>query len=71
MGVGGWGTGYMGSADTLETIVKVATKLKQRNPGLIYVCDPVLGDNGKLYVPEGEAATQHHHTTSTPPEQPA
>lgn len=45
-------TGYMGSADTLETIVKVATKLKQRNPGLIYVCDPVLGDNGKLYVPE-------------------
>lgn len=45
-------TGYMGSADTLEMIVKVATKLKQLNPDLVYVCDPVLGDNGKLYVPE-------------------
>jgi pyridoxine kinase len=22
------------------------------NPSLAYVCDPVLGDNGKLYVPE-------------------
>lgn len=22
------------------------------NPGLTYVCDPVLGDEGKCYVPE-------------------
>ena len=24
----------------------------QANPDLIYVCDPVMGDRGKLYVPE-------------------
>ena len=27
-------------------------QLKELNPSLVYVCDPVLGDNGKLYVPE-------------------
>ena len=25
--------------------------LRQTNPDLVYVCDPVLGDNGKLYLP--------------------
>lgn len=25
----------------------------QINKDLVYVCDPVMGDNGKLYVPEG------------------
>jgi len=26
--------------------------LKSVNPNLIFVCDPVMGDNGKMYVPE-------------------
>lgn len=25
--------------------------LRKANPALIYVCDPVLGDDGKLYLP--------------------
>jgi pyridoxine kinase len=45
-------TGYMGSAALCRVIVRIAQKLKQLNPSLVYVCDPVLGDNGKLYVPE-------------------
>eukprot|EP00040_Diaphanoeca_grandis_P021807 m.116463 g.116463 ORF g.116463 m.116463 type:complete len:312 (+) comp28505_c0_seq1:22-957(+) len=44
-------TGYMGSAALLDIVARVAKKLKEINPDLIYVCDPVLGDNGKLYVP--------------------
>jgi len=44
-------TGYMGSAALCSTMVRIAQKLKSINPNLIYVCDPVLGDAGKLYVP--------------------
>jgi pyridoxine kinase len=40
----------MGSAALCRTIVRIAKKLKEVNPALIYVCDPVLGDNGKLFV---------------------
>eukprot|EP00877_Chromochloris_zofingiensis_P002856 jgi/Chrzof1/12571/UNPLg00524.t1 len=45
-------TGYIGSLSLLQAIVQVAQQLKHANPGLIYVCDPVLGDEGKLYVKE-------------------
>ncbi|CAA6671391.1 unnamed protein product [Spirodela intermedia] len=44
-------TGYIGSVSFLDTILKVVEKLRSVNPGLIYVCDPVMGDEGKLYVP--------------------
>ena len=43
-------TGYIGSVGFLEGVVGVYNALRQRNPGIKYVCDPVLGDNGKLYV---------------------
>ncbi|KAK9299317.1 hypothetical protein QLX08_007664 [Tetragonisca angustula] len=45
-------TGYVGSASFLKKITEVIRTLKQKNPSLIYVCDPVMGDNGKIYVPE-------------------
>ena len=45
-------TGYIGSASFLQAVVQIAHKLKKVNPQLIYVCDPVLGDEGKIYVPE-------------------
>lgn len=45
-------TGYSRSPDSLRQIAGIITKLKQKNPNLIYVCDPVMGDNGKMYVPE-------------------
>ncbi|KAJ9595624.1 hypothetical protein L9F63_013176 [Diploptera punctata] len=45
-------TGYVGSASFLKQIAQVVQQLRKINPNLVYVCDPVLGDNGKLYVPE-------------------
>ncbi|XP_058748100.1 pyridoxal kinase [Vicia villosa] len=45
-------TGYIGSVSFLNTVLDVVSKLRTINPKLTYVCDPVLGDEGKLYVPE-------------------
>ncbi|OVA14537.1 Pyridoxal phosphate (active vitamin B6) biosynthesis [Macleaya cordata] len=45
-------TGYIGSASFLNTVLQVADKLRSINPKLTYVCDPVMGDEGKLYVPQ-------------------
>ncbi|PZC81411.1 hypothetical protein B5X24_HaOG212616 [Helicoverpa armigera] len=45
-------TGYSRSPESLKKIAEIIKKLRQKNPDLIYVCDPVMGDNGKMYVPE-------------------
>eukprot|EP00940_MAST-03C_sp_MAST-3C-sp2_P000010 g10.t1 len=45
-------TGYAGSASFLRAIVQCAKRLKENAPRLQYFCDPVMGDNGKLYVPQ-------------------
>ncbi|PKA54125.1 Pyridoxal kinase [Apostasia shenzhenica] len=45
-------TGYIGSISFLDTILQVVQRLRMINPQLIYVCDPVMGDEGKLYVPK-------------------
>lgn len=42
-------TGYIGSVSLLRAIVQVAERLRRYNPGLVYVCDPVMGDEGRLY----------------------
>ena len=44
-------TGYIGSATFLDAVAQVLERLQAVNPNLKYVCDPVLGDNGHLYVP--------------------
>ncbi|KAF5180453.1 Pyridoxal kinase [Thalictrum thalictroides] len=44
-------TGYIGSVSFLNTVLQVVDKLRAINPKLTYVCDPVMGDEGKLYVP--------------------
>ncbi|XP_058087322.1 pyridoxal kinase isoform X1 [Magnolia sinica] len=44
-------TGYIGSVSFLDTVLQVVDKLRSVNPQLTYVCDPVMGDEGKLYVP--------------------
>eukprot|EP00277_Geminigera_cryophila_P001354 CAMPEP_0179428868 /NCGR_PEP_ID=MMETSP0799-20121207/14418_1 /TAXON_ID=46947 /ORGANISM="Geminigera cryophila, Strain CCMP2564" /LENGTH=310 /DNA_ID=CAMNT_0021204549 /DNA_START=95 /DNA_END=1027 /DNA_ORIENTATION=+ len=45
-------TGYMRSATLAHSVAQTLGKLRKRNPDVIYVCDPVMGDNGQLYVPE-------------------
>ena len=44
-------TGYIGSESFLNSVLNVLDSVNAINPSLKYVCDPVLGDNGKLYVP--------------------
>ncbi|ORY92999.1 pyridoxal kinase [Syncephalastrum racemosum] len=43
-------TGYIGNIAILETIERMVKKLKAKNPNLVYVCDPVMGDWGRIYV---------------------
>jgi len=45
-------TGYIGSESFLRAVVNVVQKLKRLNPNCRYVCDPVLGDMGRFYVPK-------------------
>jgi pyridoxine kinase len=45
-------TGYIGSATFCEAILTVLLTIRQYNPQVIFVCDPVLGDHGKFYVPK-------------------
>lgn len=31
-------------------------ELRAKNPNIIFVCDPVMGDNGRFYVPKENLA---------------
>jgi pyridoxine kinase len=44
-------TGYIGSASFCEAVLGVLKTLREQNSKVTFVCDPVLGDNGKFYVP--------------------
>ncbi len=44
-------TGYVSSVTFLTAIASAVKDIRAANPGAVYVCDPVLGDHGKLYVP--------------------
>lgn len=45
-------TGYIGSASFLQAVLRTLRTLRAANPSIEYYCDPVMGDNDKLYVPE-------------------
>lgn len=44
-------TGYMASASFLKSSAKLVQQLLQANPSLFFLCDPVMGDDGKMYTP--------------------
>eukprot|EP00808_Paulinella_micropora_P010879 g36278.t1 len=44
--------GYMGSVSFIKGFVDLVKKMRAKNPFLTFVCDPVMGDAGKLYVPK-------------------
>ena len=59
--VGGVLTGYMANAAQAEIVGSFLQQLKQRRPGLVTLCDPVIGDHGGLYVaPETAKAIRDH-----------
>lgn len=45
-------TGYVGNPAFLREIAIILKTLRSANPALVYVCDPVMGDDGVMYVPK-------------------
>ncbi|KAK9479488.1 Ribokinase-like protein [Lipomyces japonicus] len=43
-------TGYIPGAEAVAEVGKVVRNLRQLNPALIWILDPVMGDENKLYV---------------------
>lgn len=43
-------SGYFATPEQVVSFARFVDELKQRNPNIIYVCDPVMGDAGRLYV---------------------
>ncbi|OWO96604.1 pyridoxal kinase [Rhizobium esperanzae] len=54
-------SGYFGNAAQARSVARLIAALRQNNPELLYVCDPVMGDLGGLYVPEATAEAIRDH----------
>jgi len=48
-------SGYLGSAAQARSVARLVASLRADNPELLYMCDPVCGDERGLYVPEATA----------------
>lgn len=48
-------TGYLGDPSQAGAVADLVGALRKGNPGLMHVCDPVIGDRTGLYVPEATA----------------
>ncbi len=49
-------SGYLGAPTQAAAIAELVAATRKANPNVLYVCDPVIGDMGGLYVPEETAA---------------
>lgn len=54
-------SGYLGEPGQAAAIARFVSALKQRNEAIHYICDPVIGDRGGLYVPEPTAFAIRDH----------
>ncbi len=55
-------TGYMPDADQVEVAAKLIEHMKHANPELLYLCDPVFGDDkGGHYLPKAVSASIKKH----------
>lgn len=48
-------SGYLGNAAQPDAVASLVRAVKARNPAATYLCDPVMGDAGGLYVPPATA----------------
>jgi pyridoxine kinase len=53
-------TGYLGMPEQADLVLDMVQRVKAANPQAIYVCDPVLGDNGGFYVSDEIAHAVMH-----------
>ena len=44
-------TGYFGADDQVEPVARLIEAVRRVNPKALYICDPVIGDGGRLYQP--------------------
>ena len=54
--VGGVLSGYLGDIGQADDVARLVSAVRKANPDALYMCDPVIGDSGGLYVPEPVAA---------------
>ncbi|BCP55372.1 pyridoxal kinase [Kaistia sp. 32K] len=54
-------TGYMGAASQPAAVARLVDAVKAARPDALYLCDPVMGDAGILYVPEATASAIRDH----------
>lgn len=59
--VGGILSGYLGSAGQAASVAKLVKQVKSTNEQVIFMLDPVIGDHGRLYVPEDQAQAIRDH----------
>ena len=45
-------SGYLGNAEQANAVASLVKAVRAKNPRAIYICDPVMGDAGGLYVAE-------------------
>src|SRR5262249_16211481 len=43
-------TGYLGDGEQVAVVLDAIERVKAANAKAIFICDPVLGDDGKLFV---------------------
>ena len=48
-------SGYLGDVAVGEVVLDTADRVRQYNGGVLYCCDPVIGDDGAVYVDDGIA----------------
>ena len=49
-------SGYLGAAGTAEVIVDAVASVRSATSGPLYICDPVIGDDGRVFVEPDTAA---------------
>ncbi|MCR9136905.1 MAG: pyridoxal kinase PdxY [Alphaproteobacteria bacterium] len=54
-------TGYLGRPEQAAEIARLVEAVRRENSDALYVCDPVIGDLGGLYVPEETATAIRDH----------
>ncbi|SFI54022.1 pyridoxal kinase [Bradyrhizobium sp. Gha] len=53
-------TGYVGSPDNAVVVADFVERALSRNAKLVYLCDPVIGDDGRVYVADGILGVLRH-----------
>lgn len=54
-------SGYLGADHQVACVAKLIDALRKVNPGALIGVDPVIGDHGRLYVPESQAMAMRDH----------